>query len=533
MANVLSAALSSSFSRRLWWPVLFAVALAASIELFIQLEFHPTFWQKSTWLVHDPYHGESFDRIEVYERLSNLENTQPEIISVGDSSGFFSLQSTIVNRYLHGARYLSLNTGANQAYLGYRALAEYMLRRPNSRIKWVILYVFPQLLPEEELLRSGTLSPYVYDALVGPLSILTPPSAFVSPYVKYRLFNKINWHFGGTFTYPVPALQLHAQVKPALGWLPEFDVRADRVNPEIPFFPDSRSGILPRLGLVQSSSIYAGLDDFNQMVKRYGAHLAIAFAPISNRGIRPDDIHVSEAEAAIARFSAANPDVKFLFPLISRWSPEKFGMFNHISREYTFLSSMRLGKALDRLISDPDAFPNYVPRYKVETLPPINYSVTGSSDPKSLEGAFALYLYTQTLDEQYKRMISRRALDLLQHDRAFQYMIDDARTRIGTLTENKIEIGFDLSQMRARPITATGLRNCNERFETQWVQVDGILKFTYKSVEDAPTPEPVSWPENSHLFFPLIKEEGLLKFDGYCPENAAALNNLADSDQVR
>src|SRR6516164_8953832 len=194
MANVLSAALSSSFSRRLWWPVLFAVALAASIELFIQLEFHPTFWQKSTWLVHDPYHGESFDRIEVYERLSNLENTQPEIISVGDSSGFFSLQSTIVNRYLHGARYLSLNTGANQAYLGYRALAEYMLRRPNSRIKWVILYVFPQLLPEEELLRSGTLSPYVYDALVGPLSILTPPSAFVSPYVKYRLFNKINWH---------------------------------------------------------------------------------------------------------------------------------------------------------------------------------------------------------------------------------------------------------------------------------------------------------------------------------------------------
>src|SRR5581483_4024544 len=79
---------------RLIGPILFALALVTLIEAIVQLRYHPTFWQKTTWLIHDPYHGEPFDRVMLYERLSNLENTRPEIISVGDSAGFFAVQST-------------------------------------------------------------------------------------------------------------------------------------------------------------------------------------------------------------------------------------------------------------------------------------------------------------------------------------------------------------------------------------------------------------------------------------------------------
>jgi hypothetical protein len=464
----------------------------------------------------------------LYERLSNLEDTRPEIISVGDSSGFFGLQSTIVNRYTHGVHYLSLNTGANYAYLGYWSLVKYMLSKPNSRIKWVVIYVFPQLLPEDAIIDLAKLAPYVHDALVGPLSKLTPPSAFLSPYVKYRVFDDFSWHFRDPMLNAAYALQLRAEVKQALGWLPEFDIRADRVAGQVPFFTDTRRELLPRLGLAEPSAIYATYDSFNKMVKSYGAHLAIAFAPISERAIFPTDRYIAEAETAMARFSRENPDVKFLFPLISRWHPEKFGTVNHISREYTFLSSMRLGKALGRLVSEPDSFPAYMPNYQPQPLPLIKSEITGPGDPALLESSFALYLYTQTLDEKYKRLISRRVLDLLEHDQAYQYMMEDARARLGMFAERKIEVGFDLSQMRARPLNVTGMPYCNQQPETQWVQVDGVLNFTYKSPDAVPPPEPVKWPETSHIYFQVIKEDGILKFDGYCPETGPALSNTGD-----
>jgi hypothetical protein len=514
---------------RLLGPILFAVALAGSIELAVQLKFHPNFWQKTTWLLHDPFRGESFDRVMLYERLSNLEDARPEIISVGDSSGFFAIQPTIVNRYTRGVSYLSFNTGANYAYDGYRAVAEYMLRRSHGSIKWVVLYVYPRLLPEGYIIGLGDLSPYVYDTLVGPLSVITPPSAFLSPYVKFKAFADYDWHFGQPMMNQTPALQLRAEVKQALGWLPEFDIRTDRVRAYLPFVGDARRGILPRLGVAEGSSIYATYDDFNTMVKSYGARLAIAFAPISERAIAPNDRNIAAAEAAMARFSRDHPEVKFLFPLISRWYPEKFGQPNHVSREYTFLSSMRLGRALSRLVHDPDSIAQYTPRYRAQPLPAVEHNITGPSDNALLAGAFALYLYSQTANDDFRPLISRRVLDLLDHDEAFRFMMQDTRERMRLFAENGIEIGYEFSQMRARPLGVSGMPFCNQRSETQWVQVDGVLNYTYKSKEAAPPPEPVVWPESSNIYVALIKEDGVFKFDGYCPESDLALANTGDA----
>ena len=75
--------------KRLLLPIIVAIGVAGTIELAIELHYRPGFWQKTPWLMHDPYKGELFDRVEMYIRLSHLENTDPEIISVGDSSGFF------------------------------------------------------------------------------------------------------------------------------------------------------------------------------------------------------------------------------------------------------------------------------------------------------------------------------------------------------------------------------------------------------------------------------------------------------------
>ena len=511
--------LRSPVLHRLVFPLLFAILLAGSIELAIHLRYHPGFWQRTTWLMYNPYRGEIFDRVILYEKLHHFENSDPEVISVGDSSGFFGIQSTIVNRYTKGARYLSLNTGANYAYLGYRSVAEYMLMR-SSHLKYVVIYAFPQIVPVPYILGVADLAPIVYDTMVGPLSYLTPPSAFLSPYVKYEAFDGYRFHAGDVGNHAVYGLQLDDTIDQALGWLPEFDIRVDRIGGIQPFLPDKRTDPLSQLRLRESSSVYATLDDFNNLVKSYGAILAIGYAPISRRAVMAADPEIPATEQALARFSKDHPEVKFLLPLIERWGPEKFGTANHVSREYTFLSSMRLGQAIGRLVTAPDSIRSYTPSFvDAGPSPTIDWKVTGPDDPDLRTAALALYLYTTTLDPHYLDRISRRVLELLNSEPAYRYMIHDAHTRVDMQRAKNIDIGFDLSELHARPIDVSGIDFCDPRPDTQWVEFDGRMIFTYRSPEFK-TREPVRWPEASHIFIPTIFEDGVSKFDGYCPESS-------------
>jgi hypothetical protein len=510
-------AASGPVFRRLILPALCAIGLICAIELAIQLRYHPGFWQKTTWLMHDPYKGELFDRSELYLRLSHLEDSDPDIISVGDSSGFFSLQSTIVNRFIPGYRFLNLNTGANQAFIGYQAIAEYMLRR-TKHIKYVVLYVFPQLLPQEEVIRVADLGPITENDLVSVRSYVTPPSAFLSPYAKALLFNGRHFHVAGPPSSHMPTLQLWSTVDAALGWLPEFDVRYDRVDGRSPFYSDARSGWYNRLGLTEPSAINANLSDFEKMVRSYGAKLVIAFGPISRRGLVPGDPNVPVADAALARFQREHPEVKFLFPLITRWGEEKFGMSNHISREYTFLGSERVGKGLAALLRDADSIPPFTGQFGDSgPYPAIVAKPLGPPDPTLLKPALALYLHASTGDAASAELLSRRVADLLADQPAYRDMMADTRARTASLAERGIEIGFDLSQLRAVPVEISGLSHCAERPGVEWVQLEGSMIFTYDS-PDAHVREPVRWPHESHIFIPTIVEEGVRRFDGYCPE---------------
>jgi hypothetical protein len=508
---------SAPIFHRLILPALFTIGLICAIELAIQLRYHPGFWQITTWLMHDPYKGEPFDRSELYLRLSHLEDSDPDIISVGDSSGFFSLQSTIVNRFIPGYRFLSLNTGANQAYIGYRAIAEYMLRRAKH-IKYVVLYLFPQLQAQEEVIRVADLGPITENDLVSVRSYVTPPSAFLSPYAKEWLFNRQRFHFGGLPANHVPTLQLWSTVDDALGWLPEFDVRYDRVDGRSPFYPDARSGWYNQLGLTDPSAINANLADFENMVRSYGARLAIAFGPISQRGLQPGDPNALAADAALARFQREHPEVKFLFPLITRWGAEKFGMYNHISREYTFLSSERVGKALANLLRDPASIPPFTARLKdQEPYPAIVAKPLRPPDPTLLKPALEFYLHTSLGGPAGGEAMSQRVVDLLADEPAYQNMMKDTRTRTAALAARGIEIGFDLSLLQAVPVEISGLAHCADRPGVEWAQIEGSMIFTYDSPA-AHAREPVRWPHDSHIFIPTIVEGGVRRFDGYCPE---------------
>ena len=499
-------------------PALVAVAFAGLVELTLYLAYHPDFWRRTTWLMHDPYRPELFDRVELYLRLSHLEDSDPDIISVGDSSGFFSLQSKVVNRFTGGTKFLSLNTGANQAFIGYRGIAEYMLRR-SKHIKYVVLYIYPQLLPQEPVIQVADLGPITYDDLASVRSYLTPPSAFLAPYAKNRLFEGGHFSKAQPLSNQMPALQLMSTVDNTLGWLPEFDVRYDRINGRVGFYSDGRSGWYNQLGGTEPSAIVANLDEFDRVVRSYGAQLVVAFAPVSDRVLVEGDPEIVPNDQALARFQREHPDVKFLFPLLTSWGPEKFGMYNHISREYTFLSSERLGRALDKLVHDPESIPAYTAQAAApESYSPVVITPSGPADSSLLPSALALYLYTSTNDEKYHALLSERVEDLLSREPAFRAAMDDTRERIASLTRQSVKIGFDLSEMRATPVTVDGLPHCGAPGQQpEWVQLNGDMIFTY----DSPTVssrEPVHWPQTSHILIPTVIEEGVRKFDGYCPE---------------
>ena len=106
-----------------------------------------------------------------------------------------------------------------------------------------------------------------------------PPSAFLSPYAKFWMFEGRRFRASDPLTGHLPSLQLGSTVDETLGWLPEFDVRYDRVDGRNPFYPDTRTRWYDQLGLTDPSAINANLDDFYKMVRSYGAQLVLAFSP--------------------------------------------------------------------------------------------------------------------------------------------------------------------------------------------------------------------------------------------------------------
>jgi hypothetical protein len=515
--------LRSAATRRLVVPILVAALTIVVAERAVESWIHPTFWEKTSWILHDPYKGEGFDRLIVMEKLSRLLKYNPDIISVGDSSGFFSLQPTIINRYLPGKRYANLSTGANQAFDGYKAIAEFALKRTPS-IKYVVLHMFPQLLPAPTVLQEGRLSPLLQENFVSFRSWLTPPSAALSPYIKTLLFDGRPYKRGEALSEHKVALEFRASVEFTQGWTPEHDIRFDRVfGRSIPFYTADREDWSSKLPGSERSTINYVMGDFARMVESYGAKLIVAFGPIPEGRILPDEPARHRAEQEFERFQKEFPSVVFLFPMITQFTTDKFAQFNHIAREYTFISSKRMGVALRNYFENPQSVTKFIAH---DAEPPHNgkpeIKPMGEATADLREAAMAYFLYTATADASYRDRISDRVLELVDHDKAFGFMMDDAKTKIAQMAESRQKLSYSIDHLTGTPVDVKNIAHCNSgNASLQWVQLSGAMTFTYDDPERH-SAEPVAWPSASNIVVPTIIENGVRKFDGYCPEPSMA-----------
>jgi len=509
----------SGKSLALWLPIVFALIVILSGECAIQVIKKPRFWEKTTWLLHDPYRGEPFDRLIVFEKLKAVQKARPEIISVGDSSGFFSIRPNIVNHYLRGLKYFSLSTGANQAFAGYKGIAEFALRN-NPSIQYVVLNMYPNLMPSPHACRVADLAPILYDNLAGLRSWLTPPSASLSPYAKSLFFYRSNYDPESLLSTHKVYLEFHHSILQSLGWAPEHDVRFDRVHQTTPFFQDIENKAENMWGTFEHSCIIETLNDFAKMCRKYHVRLFVMFNPMPWQAVVNNE-NLKTAEKALAEFQRQNPDVLFLTQqLVIPWNPDKFGMYNHVSRDWVHESSGRMGRALEKAIYTPESMVPFNPAWRSQEFAvPRNIKTIGPATEDQKNAALAYFLFTATFDPVYEKQISGRVHTELQGNTDFALLKEDEKARLGYLARKKITLDYDTSQIKAEVVSLENGYHPVGVNNTKWIRLSGIMQFGLHSTTHNVS-EPVNWPEGSNIIIPIIHEGDGYKYDGYFPSSA-------------
>ena len=98
--------------------------------------------ERSNYLNWNFNSDELFHKALIYEKekLRNALRDHPDVIQIGDSSGFHAIVPRIVDQYLDGLKYENLSCCANTRFDGYYTIADFVLRNTPS-IKAVVLYI--------------------------------------------------------------------------------------------------------------------------------------------------------------------------------------------------------------------------------------------------------------------------------------------------------------------------------------------------------------------------------------------------------
>jgi hypothetical protein len=120
-------------------PILVALAVIAGVEAAVTAVRRPDDVERSNFLTFG-YLRSEVHRLIVYDKLRAFAASSPDVIQIGDSSGFYGVNSDIVTNQLGGLRYVNLSCCANMGFDGYHAVAHFMLRH-NPSIKAVVLYI--------------------------------------------------------------------------------------------------------------------------------------------------------------------------------------------------------------------------------------------------------------------------------------------------------------------------------------------------------------------------------------------------------
>jgi len=306
----------------------------------------------------------------IYEKLRNALRDHPDVIQVGDSSGFHAIVPRVVDQYLDGLKYENLSCCANTGFDGYFTIADFALRNTRS-IKAVVLYITWNNTPRD----PTTVETAVVggdDRIRNAFGSLAP---FTSPFTLSARLDVVRPVYNLGHTLKQPGLQPFDAIWPDFiqflranrGWWPEHDAHqaAEKQKQTFASFCGP-TGVIARNNLatdytydafgIKRSWMQVELRRLADLTARHHAKLILLFQPYPCSAVTGDFIPFRKAD--IAAVQADYPNVVVPDPsLFEAWSAQWFTSMDHLRTGHEDAASRRAGRAIARALGLPPADP--------------------------------------------------------------------------------------------------------------------------------------------------------------------------------
>lgn len=340
----------------------FAIALVAIfvIEATVFALVRPNFVERSNYLDMNYMSSEYFHKLLIYEKLKQLSETKPDIIQVGDSTGFYGIRPDVVMKYLNGMTYTNFSCCANTGFDGYYDIAAFVLERdPNA--KALVLYVALDGIPRANLARGDELvggGARIHHAFTSPWAALSPPSLALRLGVTQYVYS-----FAGIIrpirvNYPPtsPEGRMAASLSINRGWESEEDLRMssskrasffeENCGKEDYFDPqlDKKTRFYKKDWMGKEEFIpEKTFSRFAELARRYNAKLIIVFHPYPCDRVIPGGL--DPLKKALLSLEKRYPNLSFApADIFEHWPKIEFDNLLHLRIGYDILASHRLGK---------------------------------------------------------------------------------------------------------------------------------------------------------------------------------------------
>ena len=352
-------------------------ALVAALAIIGLIEVGHASLDSSSPVERSSYLNWNFESVEllhkviIYEKLANAVRDQPDVIQVGDSSGFHGIVPAIVDQYLGGLRYENLSCCANTGFDGYHAIADFALRQVPS-IKAVVLYISLNNPPRE---ASRLASDVVggEDRLrnaFGPIAALTSPRTLSARHDVVRTVYNLGETFNQSGLLPFGELwpEFVQSLAATRGWRPEEDVHRlpDRQAQRFREFcgPTGERRIDWHRSEGSQRDVFGArhslweieLRRFAALTARHGAKLILLVQPYPCAALAGD--YIPSLQAGVAAVAASYPNLIVPFPpLFDPWPADAFSSPDHLATGHEEAVSRRAGRLIAQALGIAHAEP--------------------------------------------------------------------------------------------------------------------------------------------------------------------------------
>jgi hypothetical protein len=334
---------SSIFSFRTF---VIAAVLIGLIEGVCALALRPGLVERANLGLLDLYEDSA-----TFGKLARFADSSPDIIQVGDSSGFHGVRPELVMRHLGGLKYVNLSCCASVGYRGYYGVADFMLRR-NPGVKAVVLYVSLNGLPRADLIRGDhQIGEYIADLLTAPFAHLAPPTVALRQHIVDRVkLSRL------PMNQAIFVADLKQSTQQHFGWWAEHDRRLaapkrteywHRIcgDTGVPVKDDGDIFYGDDVLRGRYSYMRAELQRFASLAAEHGAKFILAFHPFSCRGV--DGNFLTARREDLAALLKQNRNMIALpEEMLVPWPTERFVSSDHLHIGYDEENSRRLGRLL-------------------------------------------------------------------------------------------------------------------------------------------------------------------------------------------